>query len=357
MLDKILLNAVLDDTFKKKIDNISNVCLRGTREREKCEKCIVNCPEEAITAVQGGVYADPLVCTGCNLCVSGCYSRALIPPKRPYLASMNNIVDNKKSSWGCMKTENKGEVDFGCLRTVDPKYLYALLFSNLEHEVTLDLSKCEDCKYKNLGDEIEKVIDLEDYPSNFSFVKKGEEVEEKEKEVEPVSRRDFFKNIFQESKEHSKEMARETTKSFGFEVDEKENIDYIVKILLKRGLAEERNSEYFKDFIFELEVNENCIFCHECVIYCPTKALKIEGDKTGQKLLLDLNLCNFCNRCLEKCRYEAFSKSNLKELAVKTLYQKKNEKCKSCRVYSPNLNTEGLCPTCAIRRGNRRNLK
>lgn len=359
MLDKILLNAVLDDTFKRKIDNVSNNCLRGTSERDKCEKCIINCPEEAISPVRGGVYADPLLCTGCNLCVTGCYSRALTPPKRPYLGAMNKIVEEKSSTWSCMKTKREDTVDFGCLRTVDPRFLYGLLFSNLDHEIFLDLRKCEDCEYKNSGDEIEKVIDIEDYDSNFSFkyLSSKENEEEKKKEEKPLSRRDFFKNIFDDSKKQSKEIIRETSKSFGFDLDEKENIDYIIKILLRRGIAENRDTNFFKDFIFELDVSDSCTFCNECVVYCPTKALKIEGDRDSQKLILDLDLCNFCNRCLEKCRFEAFSKNPLKDLEKKTIHIKRKKKCKSCGIHSSILDEDGYCPTCAIRKGNRKNLR
>lgn len=355
MIEKFILDALLDDTFKSKIDRISRNCLRSTSERHKCTKCIEICPEKAIEEVRNGVIVDPILCGGCNLCVSQCYSRTFTGAKKPYINSLNRIVEGKSSNWRCKKTAEKDDVNFGCLRTIDPRYLYALGFADLEHEVSLDLSKCEGCEYENLGLDISSLIEYIKERGNLeNFKFKLGEVETEEKEEVSMSRRDFLGSIFKDSQDMTKSALKSTTKSLGLDLEAEENIDALIKILLKRGLSKERNADWMEEYIFDLSVDDSCTFCYECVSYCPTKALKIDNKKDEMILTVDSELCNFCNRCMEKCRYNSISKEKFTEMKKSTLLNREKTKCRGCLMATPSLNEEGYCITCEIRNKNRK---
>lgn len=355
MLERLFLKNVLDDTFKKKIHNNYEDCLRRRSERHKCEKCFSNCPEEAIEIERGYVKIDPILCSGCNLCVKSCYSRALTPVKKPYLKAINYLIDSKTTNWGCIKSKDC-DVNFGCLNTIDPRFLFALGFSDLEHNVYLDFSKCEECSYKDTGFNTKEIIEyitihgkLENLLLINGFNKKEED--------EVLTRRDFFKSVFDSTKNYSKETIRETTKSFGFDVDSDEEIDEIIKVLIKHGIKNNRSTEFIKEHIYELNVDDKCTFCYECVSYCPNKALTIENSVDSQNLVVDMNLCTFCNRCIEKCKENAISKKSYIDREKKIIFKKEKTRCKNCKTLTVELNQDGLCSACEIRSKNRKRIK
>ena len=353
MIEKIILDALFDDTFKRKIESVSRNCMRSTSERHKCIKCIEICPDKAISETRNGVVVESILCGGCNLCVSECYSRTFSAAKKPYLNSLNKIVDSKSSKWGCKKTATGDDINFGCLRTIDPRYLFSLGFADLPHGIELDFSKCDGCEYEDIGLDMEELIgyikecgELE----NLHF-EKGKVVAEEEK---IVSRRDFFNSIFKDSKDITKSALKETTKNLGLDLDSDENLDALIKILLKKGLSRNEDTSWMKEYIFDLKVDESCTFCYECVSYCPTKALKIENKKDEMNLIVDMELCNFCGRCMEKCRYNSISKIKFTEMKQSILLNREKTKCKGCKIATPSLNEEGYCITCEIRNKNRK---
>lgn len=354
MIEKIILDALFDDTFKRKVESVSRNCMRSTSERNKCTKCIELCPEKAISETRNGIIVDSILCGGCNLCVSECYSRTFSAAKKPYLHSLNKIVEGEYSKWRCKKTATGEDINFGCLRTIDPRYIFALGFSDLSHKIQLDFSKCPGCEYENIGYDMEVLVDyvkelgkLE----NLSF-EMGEVIVDEEEKI--VSRRDFFNSILKDSQGITKSALKETTKNLGLDLEVEENLDALIKTLLKKGLSQNVDTSWMEEYIFDLKVDESCAFCYECVSYCPTKALKIENKKDEMNLIVDEELCNFCQRCIEKCRYNSISKAKFTKMKESILLNKEKTKCKGCRVATPSLNEEGYCITCEIRNKNRK---
>ncbi len=352
MIEKFLLDALLDDTFKRKIESVSRNCLRSTSERNKCTKCIEICPEKAIEEVRNGIVVDSILCGGCNLCVSSCYSRTFSAAKRPYINSLNKIVDGQSSNWRCKKTAEKEDINFGCLRTIDPRYLMALGFADLPHTVNLDFSQCEGCEYENLALDISALISYIKERGNLEHFDFSQGKTKQEEVV--LSRRDFLGSIFKDSQNLTKSALKETSKSLGFDLESEENLDALIKILIKKGLSKNRDTSWMEEYIFDLCVDDSCTFCYECVSYCPTKALRIENKKDTMTLIVDSELCNFCNRCMEKCRYNSISKKQFTEMKESVLLHRQKTKCKGCLIATPSLNEEGYCVTCEIRNKNRK---
>jgi ferredoxin len=346
MIGDLLFETFLGDSFSEKIEYSKEKCLRETSERNKCEKCAKICPEEAITLEKRCISISQFDCTGCNLCVSNCYSGALKSTKKPYLEIMNDIVDKKAVDLTCKKRKIKDCINVGCIRTMDFRFLYALMFSNLPFVINVDLSSCETCEYGKIKSDID-ILKNADFGGRFS----GKIIDTVHVETEELmSRREFFESIFSDSKEFSKAQIREVSKKYGFEFDESEDVDKLVKVLLKRGLKENSDTEFMKEYIFTPAVDRNCDFCNECVSACPKKALEIKSDKNISVLMFSPEKCNFCGRCIERCRKNSISKSNFKDFKKEVLFLKKVKQCKICKTYTTELNEEGLCKTCEKRK-------
>lgn len=355
MLEKLLVQGLLDQTFKKKIENNSGACLRSRHDKDKCQRCFDLCLAGAIKLKETQVYVDPLECTDCNICVSSCYSRALHSADRPYLAFINKALDEKvqEFSCGCIKSQGKADVNFGCLRTIDPRFLGAIFAGDLRAQVKMDFSSCENCAYKDLGLDTKSLIeDFKDKAGNEALKISFGTLEAKEET--DLSRRDLFKNIFKTTEDLAKSSVRKTSKDFGLDLETEENVDTLIKILLKKALKDGVDLSIFMPHIYSLEGSSACIFCRRCENLCPTGAIKVETYKDRDQLVLDQGLCNFCGRCLEKCPSSALRKSSLKDFEEKILYKKEKSLCRSCKVATSDLDDEGLCPTCALRRKNRR---
>lgn len=355
MLERLFFKNILNDTFDKKIDIGHELCLRRKSERYKCEKCFSSCPEGAIELTRGSIKIDPILCSGCNFCISSCYSRALSSEKRPYLRACNKFLDSPTSKWGCFKTKENADVNFGCLGTIDNSFLLALFYADLDLEVFLNFSKCQGCEYESYVNEKKEILDYISNNKKCQHLKVTQVFEDFKAEDVNLSRRDFFKSIFDSGKSYSKETIRETYKSLGIDFENKEDLDNLIKILLKKGDSISQYRSFMKDYIFSVLSNEKCTLCNECVVYCPKGALKIENSVDSKDLTFDIKKCNFCGRCLEKCRFDALYKGIYENKEKVSIFKKIKERCKSCRVLSVDLNEDKLCPTCQKRRNNRLN--
>ncbi len=355
MLEKLLVQGILDQTFKKKIEIHPGACLRSRHDKDKCQRCFDLCPAGAIKLKEDQVYVDPLECTGCNLCVSSCYSRALHVADRPYLAFINKALDEKikEFSCGCIESQGKADVNFGCLRTIDPRFLGAIFAGDLRANVKMDFSSCENCAYKDLGLDTKALIEDFKDKAESKFLKISFGTLEVREETD-LSRRDLFKNIFKTTEDLAKSSVRQTSKDLGLDLETQEDVDTLIKILLKKALKDGKDLSMYLPYIYSLEGSPACVFCRLCENLCPTGAIKVEANKDRDQLVFDQSLCNFCGRCLEKCPSSALTKSSLKDFENKVLYKKEKSHCKSCKVATSDLDDEGLCPTCALRRKNRR---
>ncbi|MDO5028113.1 MAG: 4Fe-4S binding protein [Bacillota bacterium] len=355
MIERLVIGSLLDETFKKKIDSISNTCLRSRKEKDKCTRCFDICPEKALSLTDQGVYVDPLKCTGCNLCVTACYSRTLKSPDRPYLAFINKALDENLTSFSCtcMENKSKADVNFGCLRTIDPRFLAGIFAADLKAQVFMDFSHCDQCQYKDLGWDTKALIE------DFREKAQGENLKIsfesfKDKLDEDLSRRDLFKNIFKTTEDLAKSSVRSTSKSLGLDLEREEDLDTLIKILLKKAVKDGKDLGLYLPFVYSLDIEKPCVFCRTCQTFCPSGALKVESNKEADILSFDPDLCNFCGRCLEKCPSNIFTKALLKDFEKKHLYKKEKALCKGCKTNTSDLNEEGYCLACALRRKNRR---
>lgn len=51
--------------------------------------------------------------------------------------------------------------------------------------------------------------------------------------------------------------------------------------------------------------NKACIKCGICAVNCPEDAIKIEGEKGNEKIIVNYNYCKGCGICAENCPQKA----------------------------------------------------
>lgn len=352
MIEKILMGLVLDDNLKAKLQKDMDRCLRKSNDKTKCNLCVEICPEQAIEERDEGVKVDDILCTGCNLCVSVCYSRVFRPENTPYLISLNELLDKDTSIWYCRENKKEEGVNFGCLKTVDPRFLEALIFSGLNKKVLLDLTHCKDCQYKDLAWPNDRFFEIRD--SDFSFGEYEEKKPEVADEKVDLSRRDFFRSFSKYGESVKKTTLKETTRSLGLDLTSEEDMDALIKILLRRGLRNEETIPISKEYIYSLRSNSKCTLCRECTYYCPNNSISYYKNATSSGLKFDPETCNFCGRCIDKCPENALYKDEFRGLDSYVMKSFSVSRCKGCRVKTSHLNEDGYCMTCAIRRKNRK---
>lgn len=356
MLKNLVLNKFTGNVFKKKVKNDPRKCIRNNNEKDKCIKCIDTCPEEAISTTEDGVYVDPILCTGCNLCVSICYSRNFSSDKMPYLKLSQALTQEACVTLTCIKDPRSDAINMGCLRALDERYIGAYMASGLEGQIELNLSKCEGCPYKDLSD-LKFFEDLNDkYPDS----KAGLAISKEDLEEEASSRREFLASLAKGLggvKEATIKDLVEGLESFGLAKTEIENVDIFINLFLQRAMDNEIDLGPLKDTIYQVKVNQACTMCLECINACPKSCLSYSQDDSNISLWIDLEACNFCGRCIEKCSFGAIEKSDLKNLGKVQIHNKVKYKCKACKIRTSELDENQLCPACSIRHNKRNKFK
>lgn len=75
-----------------------------------CQSCLRNCPEQAISMVDGVAYIDPEKCIGCGECISMCYYRVIKPQ---WETDMDAFTERMTEyAYGAYKTKKENKIAF-----------------------------------------------------------------------------------------------------------------------------------------------------------------------------------------------------------------------------------------------------
>lgn len=352
MFDSILASLLLGDSFKEKIRVHPGFCLRSTKEKDQCLACVEACPAEAIFALDDGVELEPIICTGCNLCVSLCYSRNFTSEKFPYLKLSHSIFENNQTIISCMKNP-KGQPNFGCIRTMDKSFLSAFIASGLDHKIILDLSLCQDCEYVDL-DDLSFIGQL-----SLAYDKEPSKIEISSQKRQR-SRRDFLLDLAASAKDLGSQGLDEfnqVLEVLGLSQEKLENIDFLVHVFIKSALDKKTNLQPIKEWVYQPLIGEKCSMCLGCIHSCPSSALSHKRSRDYETIVIDPHKCNYCGRCIEKCPQGAICKGVLENLECKEIFRKNLAKCKACLIKSTEIDQEGYCKTCSKRKNIKYRMK
>ncbi|MBU4177445.1 MAG: 4Fe-4S binding protein [Proteobacteria bacterium] len=307
----------LVDRFKNSeaaaLEVISRRCLRTRFQGSSCDRCVRECPVEAIRFEPGKILIDPKRCVGCLACTAVCPAEALVGCDSRLIAAPAKAAAGKAVFLCCEKGIRTGEeIILPCLGALSEEHLVAFAVRAREG-VCLCLARCGDCRGSFVPEVLSRRLQAlasklgpEGLLSAIKLITREEETEQ----AASVSRRSFFRAFW----DLSIHAATETITTLQSEPDPKEKHAHKHQparlILLRQALAdsgEEAASLTLSQFFFTLTVNTECNFCGGCAGMCPTGALKNTREGELKRLQFDWARCSGCGLCLEFCRKKALT--------------------------------------------------
>lgn len=281
-------------------------CINRRQRRYPCARCAEICPH-GVFPRESGEALDWERCTDCSLCVTACPTRALLPsePTRRAYADASALSGAIRVT--CRREETLGELRADCLAAVPWELLAALA---LRTELVLCVRPCAACGQErkellqaNL-DSLRDFLGEERYRERVRLVREGEEIPPKREETTEerlVTRRELFSGM---RKDLTKRLFHAAEKRLPFLVEEDgSGLEYrrLLSEAVKAGLgAGEKSPPRYG--VRLPRFNTACFGCGICERLCPHKALSIDREESGKRLIsIEPYRCSGCSLCVELC--------------------------------------------------------
>jgi len=293
---------------------VSSRCLRSRFAGSGCDRCVRECPAQAIRVEPGRIELDPRRCVGCLACTAVCPAEALVGRDSRLAAAPARVAAGKLVSFCCEKGIRSGEeIVVACLGALSGEQLLACA-ARSEQSVRLHLFACRGCRASIVPDILaRRRKGLEGRPETaplaalITLVLREDEAGQSEG---PASRRAFFR-AFRDISFHA---AAETITTLQAEVDPKEKHAHqhppARLTQLRQALADcgdEASRRAMLSLFFTLTATSGCNFCGGCAGMCPTGALKNTRENEVKRLQFNWGKCSGCGLCLEFCRKKALT--------------------------------------------------
>lgn len=294
-------------------------CLRAACSLNKCDDCLQSCTANAISVVQDRIKLDYDKCTSCGACVGVC---------RPSALTLNSFNIPVFVIWAASQ---KKDVSISCdeigvcLSVFKSDYLASIALRS-EHNISLDLTKCETCEY-NLQGRLSAQILNTLYTTNSELDHFDKII--KANIAKNHTRRDFLSKIAS---------AKRISEDFASPIKQPAGRMFALSI-------KEPTDDVFKTMKF-IDI-KSCNGCNDCATFCPTNAL--ESIKDGLEILHRPSECIACEICVEVCEPDAMFThgATLKEfVGSKVLVKFEHKKCVECGVVFTTSVGEDKCDVC-----------
>lgn len=295
---------------------VSRRCLRSRFAGSSCDRCVDECPVQAIRVAPGGLEFDPKRCVGCLACTAVCPVEALVGSDSRLAGAWAKVMVGQPAAFCCEKGVRTGEeIVLPCLGALSEEQLLACV-ARTGQSVRLHLFPCRGCRASDVPELL--VRRLEKFGAKVGggglvplakLIRREEEVAQSEG---LASRRAFFRACL----DISFHAATETIAILQSESDSKERHAHKHQparlAFLRQALAdcgEEAVRLAMPPLFFTLAVNAGCNFCGGCAGMCPTGALKNIREEGTKQLQFAWDCCSGCGLCLEFCPQKALSLS------------------------------------------------
>lgn len=384
-LDK--LEKVVARVDRPRVILDKELCLRARGGLGKaCSKCVEICPVGAIDALPTAVALNAEACVECGICVGVCPAGAfackvtddfIVAKAREAAAKVGHVV------YTCRRSDFGGGVDVKCLGRLNISHLVAAVATGAK-AVYLDDRFCSDCEWASglpdlaamargvnillatFGSEAEVVLGI---PAALGVevepltVPMSESLPESSRsEVGMFSRRDFFVKMRRQAAAAGVEVL--AGKLGGLVTGEEALFKY--KLPRSRELLLAAVKKLSPDAAgllqtYELPfgqilIDENCIFCRNCTMFCPTGALAMRGDvEEGGGIDFCLASCTRCGLCETVCPTKSISFADQLDMGLLLEYKRrpvieyKSYKCKSCGQKFGSVTEAEKCGFCKLR--------
>lgn len=315
-------------------------CVRQRNKRADCNNCSAVCPVSAVSADAGGVRVDGDKCVKCgrcaNVCKAGVFSFSGFSESAYCNALTSGSADAGYVVIACSEcgTGDDSTVTVPCLAYVGAGELLLCAASGAG-KVVLRHSDCSACPKRGGADGAAELITsirkiAEGFNPEIRFVVSSDKERSSlnGKNIQVLSRRDFFRHMTQRTKNsaiaavNSFESVKETEKVFRPEAaGEHAGVPLKVRMLnfaLCRILTDEMLKEpLVKKWVsVKLIEKEKCSLCGVCYKLCPTGALAEISENAGEfirkaGISFDKSKCTDCGTCVSVCTAGALRKDDI----------------------------------------------
>jgi len=353
---------------------------RGDQERS-CRLCFDVCPHGAIT-LNDEVSVDAEKCDGCGFCANVCPSGAFEPlTTDDYLLAHIKPLAEKDSmiAFNCPKTKarhgDQAAVELACLGRLNEVLLIGASVFGAKR-LWLDTSVCLGCELEPGLVQAHKAVDnsqtiltafsrkLEvDFTSERPAGWRVKSQPQALKDIGSSTRRELFAGLYRQALVGGAELISNRLEPI-FGSEEKLPLDYrlprrrelLLMLVRKLGSPSRERVNGAGLSFTNMTINDDCTFCGNCSLFCPTKALEEEKDSERGKIAFALPKCTKCNLCKVVCPTRAiaftddFPAVELISDSSRELIDFKIVKCKKCQQpFGAKSSDKTICPFCEQR--------
>lgn len=334
-------------------------CTHFRYRYSSCNRCIEQCPHQALEVSDKGVSLIPQNCTGCALCSASCPTGVFLARNLP----LSDIAKpNAESiSIACNPSELEGDIKVPCLGAIDVSILASLKLRNIKFKLK-GSHHCSQCAHAPYGEQrLYAILDALSYvfmiseDEAWSLLERDDVKEVSGLDRNRSERRQFFRRWLAQGSELVKNEGQP------FLDVPPSAIRYANHYVPARRRMAEKVLNHFNEpisdelsgmtwFVGDVETGEKeCTGCEVCARVCPTGALKIGEEDNDWNLIFSSSQCVGCDVCIEACTANAITVSYAwkpKESETQVLYSLLRHRCQGCGRYFIGIQDDA-CPVCS----------
>lgn len=291
--------------------NSSN-CLNLRNKEYNCQRCLNDCPKQAITITKDKVIIDKSTCDSCGICVHVCPTDVFHLEGERLIEYEKKIHEKEIVCFTCSKLGNRElDITLPCLQSLSIELIMIAIVKKLPVQIYWDPKVCKAC---NINWDQASLLDLintwNDETNDQEKITIIDDPKYKRSNLVKISRREFFSTSTRKMKQN--------VGQFMFASFKENNIKNKIANNEKRKYLNQfiKSTEYMdkkitSDIARELSlsiiaVTEQCTLCDKCSTLCPTGALSTKTEKIDdnhKRLFFNPILCIDCKICLKYCDY------------------------------------------------------
>ncbi len=341
-------------------------CLNRAIYPVSCRLCVVSCPHNALAVSKSKstgrskIYLHTHRCRGCYFCVRTCPTRVFSPRSCEYYQRFREIAVRKHPVIGCVHANQKTEITFPCIFSIDPDFLFAVALKMAEEKKSFCfyMGECRTCSYfkfhphSRFIQTVKKISELLKAANAHASLELLWTREEVAARVTRFSRRGLLQQLQQGTRKTLKEAAEDLFPSQGGSSLSAGKQLFLIQLKAYSGQI----FYHLAPRVFrKLKVDpDRCNGCGVCVKSCHFHALQKErtpGKEAAFQLYYAPWRCVHCGACREACPRDAikstiFYQTDEKLFETSLLINLERKKCKKCGRYFVLPGEKETCTTC-----------
>jgi len=271
-----------------------------------CRRCVDVCPSAALVLKDDQIFFHEAECTACMRCSAVCPNDALVATR-----GLNNLLSEMAGAeelfLSCARQPQlqAKEYTLPCLGQFTDEALIAIALQG-PPSVVFNVAACDNCSNRESAvaciDALERVSHRLQplIRTKITLLRSGQP----EAPTETASRRDFLYGLTGRIRSVTTKAVSSRSPVNPEPINNRRRIPWRRLLLLEveNSLDNQGREQLWAICSPRLYQNENCELCPSCAGICPSGALRIEEEDSGERLLFDGRLCSGCGLCVAFCR-------------------------------------------------------